>query len=143
MQYKSDFSKFNFIILLIPVIMVLIINVFTENSFRMIILPAVGIFALLVFVFTLLFYTTYYEIQKEDLVISMFFYKTKIKISEIRILKHSNSLIKTNLYKPGFHHKGLEIMYNKYDDIFISPEKKEQFIAHLLLLNPQIEIKKK
>ena len=72
----------------------------------------------------------------------MFFYKTKIKISEIRILKHSNSLIKNNLYKPSFHYKGLEIEYNKYDDIFISPKKRDQFIAQLLEINPNIEIKK-
>ena len=72
----------------------------------------------------------------------MFFYKTKIKISEIRTLKYSNSIIKTNLYKPGFHEKGIEIMYHKYDDIFISPEKKDQFIAQLLEINPNIEIKK-
>ena len=72
----------------------------------------------------------------------MFFHKTKIKISEIRTIKHSNSIIKTNFYKPGFHEKGIEIMYHKYDDIYISPENKEQFITNLLQLNPNIEIKK-
>lgn len=122
--------------------MVLTISVFTEEDSKLIIFPPLGIFTLLFLIITVLYFTTYYEIQKEVLIISMFFYKTKIKISEIRTLKYSNSIIKTNLYKPGFHEKGIEIMYHKYDDIFISPEKRDQFIAQLLEINPNIEIKK-
>ncbi len=142
MQFKSDFSKLNFIIPLIPVLIILIISIFTEDDINLIIFPPLGILAFLLITFTLLYITTYYEIQKDVLIISMFFYKTKIKISEIRVIKYSNSIIKTNLYKPGFHHKGIEIMYHKYDDIFISPKNKEQFITELLQLNPNIEIKK-
>lgn len=122
--------------------MVLTISIFTEEDSRLIIFPPLGILTFLFLIITVLYNTTYYEIQKEVLIISMFFYKTKIKISEIRTLKYSNSIIKTNLYKPGFHEKGIEIMYNKYDDIFISPDKRDQFIAQLLEINPNIEIKK-
>ena len=142
MQFKSAFSTFNIIILLIPALLVLTISVFTEEDSQLIIFPPLGILTFLLLIGTVLYYTTYYEIQKEVLIISMLFYKTKIKISEIRTLKYSNSIIKTNLYKPGFHEKGIEIMYHKYDDIFISPENKEQFIAQLLEINPNIEIKK-
>jgi hypothetical protein len=142
MQFKSAFSTFNIIILLIPALLVLTISVFTEEDSQLIIFPPLGILTFLLLIGTVLYYTTYYEIQKEVLIISMFFYKTKIKISEIRTLKYSNSIIKTNLYKPGFHEKGIEIMYHKYDDIFISPEKRDQFIAQLLEINPNIEIKK-
>ena len=122
--------------------MVVTISVFTEEDNKLILFPPLGILTLLLLIGTVLYHTTYYEIQKEVLIISMFFYKTKIKISEIRTLKYSNSIIKTNLYKPGFHEKGIEIMYHKYDDIFISPEKRDQFIAQLLEINPNIEIKK-
>ena len=142
MQFKSAFSTFNIIILLIPALLVVTISVFTEEDNKLILFPPLGILTLLLLIGTVLYYTTYYEIQKEVLIISMFFYKTKIKISEIRTLKYSNSIIKTNLYKPGFHEKGIEIMYHKYDDIFISPEKRDQFIAQLLEINPNIEIKK-
>lgn len=142
MKYKSDFSKFNFIILLIPVILVLIIGIFEEKDIEVILIPPAVILGLLVFIFTVLYFTTYYEIQKEELIISMFFYKVRIKISEIRIVNYSNSFIKTNIYKPGFHHKGIEILYHKYDDIFISPQNREQFIAQLKELNSTIEIKK-
>lgn len=142
MKFKSAFSTYNIIILLLPALLVLLIGVFTEKDSQLIIFPPLGIFALLLVIFTLLYFTTYYEIQEDILIISMFFYKTKIKISEINVLKHSNSIIKTNLYKPGFHHKGIEILYHKYDDIFISPENRDEFIAQLLEINPNIEIKK-
>ncbi|MES2863927.1 MAG: PH domain-containing protein [Bacteroidota bacterium] len=142
MKFKSDFSKLNFIIPLIPVSLILIISIFTEEDSNLIIFPALGIYVFMVVLFTILFYTTYYEIRENILIISYFFIKTKIKITEIRTIKYSNSIIKTNLYKPGFHEKGIEIMYHKYDDIYISPENKEQFIADLLQLNPNIEIKK-
>lgn len=142
MKFKSAFSKLNFIIPLIPVSIILFLSVFSEDDINLIIFPALGIYVFMVILFIVSFYTTYYEIQKEVLLISMFFYKTKIKISEIRSIKYSNSIIKTNFYKPGCHHKGIEIMYHKYDDIFISPENKEQFIADLIKLNPHIEIKK-
>ena len=142
MQFKSDFSKFNFIILLIPVLLVLIISIFQETDIELIIFPPLAILVLLGTIFTILYFTTYYKIQNDILIISMFFYKVKIKISDIRAIKYSNSFIKTNLYKPGFHYKGIEIFYNKFDDIFISPENKEKFIQLLLEHNPNIEIKK-
>lgn len=142
MRFKSDFSKLGFSVLLIPVFLILIISAFTEKDINLIIFPPIGLFAFLVVIFTILYFTTYYEIREDILIISFFFIKTKIKISEIRSIKYSNSFIKTNLYKPGFHYKGLEVLYNKFDDIYISPKNKEQFIAQLQEINPNIEIKK-
>lgn len=142
MRFKSEFGKINFTIPLIPVFIILIIGIFTEENINLIIFPALGLYVFIVLLFTILFYTTYYEIREDILIISFFFIKTKIKISEIRVIKYSNSFIKTNLYKPGFHYKGIEILYNKFDDIFISPKNREQFIAQLQEINPNIEIKK-
>ena len=139
MRFKSDFSKLGFSVLLIPVFLILIISAFTEKDINLIIFPPIGLFAFLVVIFTILYFTTYYEIREDILIISFFFIKTKIKISEIRSIKYSNSFIKTNLYKPGFHYKGLEVLYNKFDDIYISPKNKEQFIAQLQEINPNIE----
>jgi hypothetical protein len=141
MKYKSDFSKINFFIPLFPSVLVSLIAFLSGDSIEMVLAP-IGILILLLSVLiTVGFFTTYYEIQENLLIVSMFFYKTKIKISEIRTIKYSNSIMKTNFYKPGFHHKGIEIVYNKYDDIFISPEKRDQFITKLLEINPNITVK--
>jgi predicted membrane protein len=141
MKYKSDFSKFNFFIPLLPVVLVSLIAFLSGDSIKMVLEPIGILFLFLSVLITVAFFTTYYEIQENVLLVSMFFYKTKIKISEIRTIRYSNSIMKTNFYKPGFHHKGIEIIYHKYDDIFISPEKREQFIAKLLEINPNITIK--
>ena len=142
MKYKSDFSKINFFIPLFPAVLVSLIAFLSGDSIEMVLAP-IGILILLLSVLiTVTFFTTYYEIQENLLVVSMFFYKTKIKISEIRTLKYSNSIMKTNFYKPGFHHRGIEIVYHKYDDIFISPNNRDQFIEQLIEQNPTIEIRK-
>ena len=142
MKYKSDFSKINFFIPLFPVVIVSLIAFLSGDAIEMVLAP-IGILILLLSVLiTVTFFTTYYEIQENLLVVSMFFYKTKIKISEIRTIKYSNSIMKTNFYKPGFHHRGIEIVYHKYDDIFISPNNRDQFIEQLIEQNPTIEIRK-
>jgi hypothetical protein len=142
MKYKSDFSKINFFIPLFPAVLVSLIAFLSGDSIEMVLAP-IGILILLLSVLiTVTFFTTYYEIQENLLVVSMFFYKTKIKISEIKTIKYSNSIIKTNFYKPGFHHRGIEIVYHKYDDIFISPNNRDQFIEQLIEQNPTIEIRK-
>lgn len=142
MKYKSDFSKINFFIPLFPAVLVSLIAFLSGDAIEMVLAP-IGILILLLSVLiTVTFFTTYYEIQENLLVVSMFFYKTKIKISEIRTIKYSNSIIKTNFYKPGFHHRGIEIVYHKYDDIFISPNNRDQFIEQLIEQNPTIEIRK-
>jgi hypothetical protein len=142
MKYKSDFSKINFFIPLFPAVLVSLIAFLSGDSIEMVLAP-IGILILLLSVLiTVTFFTTYYEIQENLLIVSMFFYKTKIKISEIKTIKYSNSIIKTNFYKPGFHHRGIEIVYHKYDDIFISPNNRDQFIEQLIEQNPTIEIRK-
>jgi hypothetical protein len=142
MKYKSDFSKINFFIPLFPAVLVSLIAFLSGDSIEMVLAP-IGILILLLSVLiTVTFFTTYYEIQENLLIVSMFFYKTKIKISEIKTIKYSNSIIKTNFYKPGFHHRGIEIVYHKYDDIFISPKNRDQFIEQLIEQNPTIEIRK-
>ena len=141
MKYKSDFSKINFFIPLFPAVLVSLIAFLSGDSIEMVLAPIGFLILFLSILIAVTFFTTYYEIQENVVLVSMFFYKTKIKISEIRSIKYSNSITKTNFYKPGFHHKGIEIVYHKYDDIFISPEKRDQFIAKLLEINPNIPIK--
>ncbi len=142
MKIKSAFSRNYFLfVLLLPIVLILIINAFSGEPIEKSLIPILILSGFLLFLFSILYATTYYKIENEQVIISMFFYKTKINISEIRRIKHSNSLIKTNLYKPSFHYKGIEIEYNKYDDIFISPKNNELFINQLLQRNPKIEIK--
>lgn len=90
--------------------------------------------------FCLIFFTMRYVIDDEYLSIrTKFFPSQKVALQNIRKIEESNSI----LAAPAFSFDRLEIIYNKYDSILVSPENKEQFIADLLNVNPEIEIKYK
>ena len=90
--------------------------------------------------FCLIFFTMRYVIDDEYLLIrTKFFPSQKVALQNIRKIEESNSI----LAAPAFSFDRLEIIYNKYDSILVSPENKEQFIADLLNVNPEIEIKYK
>lgn len=90
--------------------------------------------------FCLIFFTMRYVIDDEYLLIrTKFFPSQKVALQDIRKIEESNSI----LAAPAFSFDRLEILYNKYDSILVSPEDKEQFIADLLNVNPDIEVKYK
>lgn len=141
MKYKSGFSKYNYFIFLLPLLTVFCITLLTNSNSCIPFIIGGGISIFLFILIFIGYITTYYKIENDYLIISMFYYKTKIKISDITSIHYSNSFIKTNLYKPGFHQKGLEILYKNYNDIYISPINKELFIQELKNQNQTIEIK--
>lgn len=85
--------------------------------------------SLLVF---LMFRTVKYKIDGQYLSI----WTTKIDIHTIRkIYKTRNPLS-----SPALSLDRIAIVYNKYDEILISPKDKSAFIAELLSINPSIEV---
>lgn len=68
------------------------------------------------------------------------FFRGTIPIESIRKIEYDNAFIKSALLKLGMDHRGLLIRYNKFDDIFISPERRSDFVAELHRLNPDIEV---
>ena len=91
--------------------------------------------------FVWLFKSTYYKIENTDLHWKSGPFKGKIDISKINKIEYHKGIIVPTIWKPALSHIGLIITYNKYDDIYISPEKSEQFITQLLETNPNITIK--
>ncbi len=85
--------------------------------------------------------TTFYKIENSDLYWKSGLFKGKIDISKINKIEYHKGIIVPTIWKPALSHIGLIITYNKYDDIYISPEKSEQFITQLLETNPNITIK--
>jgi hypothetical protein len=63
-----------------------------------------------------------------------------IKIENIRKVERWNKWYVTSFIKPALGKDGLIIYYEKFDDIFISPENKEDFIAALREINSRIEV---
>jgi hypothetical protein len=80
---------------------------------------------------------TYYEINGKMLLIKAgFLYKKEIDIETIRAVHSSINLLSA----PALSFDRLEIKYNKYDSILISPKNKQAFIQSLLQVNNAITI---
>lgn len=81
--------------------------------------------------------TTYFIIEGNELICKSLFLKRKIEINNIRKIEKSNSL--GSLYKISTAFHGLTIHYNKFDDVFISPENHLEFCKLLNEQNPSIQ----
>jgi hypothetical protein len=82
--------------------------------------------------------TTYYDIKEDQLLCKTLFFNKKLTIDSIRKIDVGNSLYAG--MKMSLALKGIIIHFNKYDEIYISPENQEEFVQHLVKINPQIEI---
>lgn len=79
-----------------------------------------------------------YTIENKKLIVTAkVFYHKSIDIKSIRKIEETNTIISA----PANSFDRLEIIYNKFDSIVVSPENKQQFIEDLLAVNPEIEVK--
>lgn len=84
-----------------------------------------------------LFLTTRYDIDSENLYIkSGFLYNSSIPISQIKSIKKSNSILSS----PAASMDRIEIRYNKFDYVLISPADKNGFIKAILEIKPEIDV---
>lgn len=96
-------------------------------------------FILFVIAFIVQMYsTTFYSIENKKLLIKCgFFYNLSIEIESIKQISESYNIISS----PAFSFDRLEILYNNFDTVLISPKEKLRFIEAIKKINPQTEIK--
>jgi hypothetical protein len=84
-----------------------------------------------------LFATTKYTVDNTTLIVkSGFFVNIKVDVLSIKEIAETN----TWLSAPATSLDRLEITYNKYDSVIISPRNKAEFIADMLAINSQIKV---
>ena len=84
-----------------------------------------------------MFLTTYYLIRDNQLFINCgFFFKKTVSIDTIKKISETNNFISS----PAASLDRLEIRFNKYDSVIISPKEKSEFIKDLLSIKPAIEV---
>lgn len=88
-------------------------------------------FGILSLVF-IMFKSIKYKIEGANLVI----WWTKIDIKTIRKIYNTNN----PLSSPALSLDRIAVVYNKFDEILISPKEKKAFIEALLKINPDIEV---
>ncbi|MCL9769926.1 PH domain-containing protein [Flavobacterium sp. HXWNR69] len=142
MIFKSAVSKLNKYIYVGVILFLLLLTIpaLFEDSYE----PLVVLFTmhfLIILFFLWLFTSTYYRIENSDLHWKSGPFYGKIDITKISKIEYHKGIYVPTIWKPALSHIGLIITYNKYDDIYISPEKQEEFIATLQRLNPNITFK--
>ena len=95
-----------------------------------------GIAAMLIWILL----DTNYKINKNTLFYCSGPIRGTIKIERIRKVERWNKWYVKSLLKPSLGNDGLIIYYEKFEDIYISPKNKEDFINALREINPSIEV---
>ena len=90
------------------------------------------IFVGIIFLISCLFYTIQYKIEGGNL----FVWRTKIDIKSIRKVYETRN----PLSSPALSLDRIAIVYNKFDEVLISPVERDDFIQELLKVNPNIEV---
>lgn len=87
-----------------------------------------------------IFSQTFYIVESENLVIKCgFLINISIPIATIKKISETNSIMSS----PALSFDRLEILYNKFDTVMISPKDKTKFIEAIQKINHQVEIKLK
>jgi hypothetical protein len=89
--------------------------------------------------FLWVWFATYYTIKDNDLYYKSAFLKGSLPVSAIHEIERHKGIYAGSV-KPALSMNGLVIKYNRYDDMYISPEKADEFIAELQKINPDIKL---
>jgi hypothetical protein len=130
--YRSKVSKGLVAFIAIIIIGVLLTMIFAK------VWPGIIIDVLIFVFFAYLFNSTYYVILGDTLKVrSGFIINITVDISTITKIVPTDSMLSA----PALSFDRLEVFYNKYDSVVISPGDKAGFIATLKEINPEIEVK--
>ena len=101
---------------------------------------AKGVFLLLTIGFLLwTWFGTYYRVAGNHLTYRCGPLHGRIPIQDIRIIKQHERL--WSGLRPALGFRGMVVHYDKWDEIYISPERQEEFIERLKRVNPGILVK--
>lgn len=131
---KKTFKSKVSLVILIPLVIILgsiLVMMIINNIYS-----GAGITALVGLLIAWLFLDTSYIILPGNIlrIKAGFLVNLKIDIASIKSIKSTNSIMSA----PALSLDRIEIRYNKYDSVVISPAKKEEFIAELIKINPLI-----
>ena len=104
-------------------------------------IPIMILLGLIDSLFLWIVFDTKYKIKENKLYYCSGPIRGKIDILKINKIESVKTWYVTSILKPALGSYGLTITYNRFDDIYISPKNKEDFIAELLKINPNIQLK--
>ena len=133
MKYNSAKGR------VIPLVMLLLLIVGVSFIIQHLWIPVLVLILIECF-FLWVWFDTYYVIKDEHLFYKSAFIKGSIPISVIHeIVKHKG--LYSGSLKPALSMTGLVVKYNRWDDMYISPARADEFIGELQKVNPTIKVR--
>lgn len=105
-----------------------------EQADSWVVIPFMIIAALLLWIY----FGTHYQLTDTELIYRSGPLRGRIPLNRIREIVKGKTLYAG--IKPATAGKGLIIKFGKYDEIYISPNSNDSFIAEILKRNPEIII---
>ncbi len=128
-KYRSRPDKMFLIVIGIPMLSMLTMMMFQKSLLGIIIATLTAAFVLY------LIFNTWYTIEQDVLHVRCgFLYRKDIPIKAIKSIATSSSILSS----PATSFDRLEIAFNQFDSVLISPENRQDFIESLKKINPTI-----
>jgi hypothetical protein len=134
MIYYSKISYTLLIVIFIVFFGPLIPNIIHEGFSNNMIMITLGLFVVYGLILHMFFYTTYTIDQKMLHIRCGFFRYKPINIMNMKKISKSSSIVSS----PAASFDRIEITYDKFDELIISPKHKLRFIADLQKINPNL-----
>ena len=134
MIYYSKISYTLLIVIFIVFFGHLIPNIIHEGFSNNMIMITLGLFVVYGLILHMFFYTTYTIDQKMLHIRCGFFRYKPINIMNMKKISKSSSIVSS----PAASFDRIEITYDKFDELIISPKHKLKFIAYLQKINPNL-----
>jgi len=134
MIYYSKISYTLLIVIFIVFFGPLIPNIIDEGFSNNMIMITLGLFVVYGLILHMFFNTTYTIDQKMLHIRCGFFRYKPINIMNMKKISKSSSIVSS----PAASFDRIEITYDKFDELIISPKHKLKFIADLQKINPNL-----
>ncbi len=89
--------------------------------------------------FIWIWFDTYYIVDQEILKAKNGPFVWRVAIKDINLIRLNQPTI-IGVIKPTLSFRSMEIVYNKYNSIFITPEQEDKFLDHLKSICSEIQI---
>lgn len=135
---KNDYLFLSIIYLVILMLVAIFIMDYYDNGIK-----GAGIWIhvvdlLVVIILLWMFHGTYYVITETHIRYRCGPFRGRVRVTNIKEIINGKTLWVG--YRPATSRKGLVIKFNKYDEIYFSPQRAEEFIVELLKINPKINV---
>ncbi len=138
-RYLSSKNTFTVAILWSIVLIMVVLLIIGLRKEHLSMLP-IGMLSLVIALIVWTLLDTRYVIKQHFLLYRSGPFRGRLDIDKIQKVKYFSGLNVPVITKPALDTEGYIISSNTFDDVYVSPQKRDIFIETLLKINPKIEV---